>query len=146
MRYQLPEYIIYSTMIGAGINSTYFNAKLGVVQSELIKSLSLSPLTQTQKESILKIIYVKSSEYIEGILESGLSHINELDEGVELKLYLLWAAILVLCLCLVLILSAMLNNFKTTQLGVYTVFLSLKEPLIRQIYEACKKLIIKVNL
>lgn len=133
-------------MVEANIDSPYFQVKLDALQGDLIDSLSHSPLTQTQKESILKIIYVKSTQYIEEVLEKDLAHINEIDSKVMILLYLLWGGVLVLSLGLVFILTGIMHNFKATQLGVYTVFLSLKEPTIRQIFEACKRLVNKVNL
>lgn len=60
-------------------------------------------------------------------------------------IYVLWSIIILFCLGLVLMVTGILFNYKNTQLGVFTVFLSLKEPSIRKIYEACRRIIIKVN-
>lgn len=117
-----------------------------LVKTELIKSLAKSPLTQSQKESILKIIYVHSDTYMEQALQNDLQSINLQDQHTITYLYIFWALILGLCLVVIALEAGIISSFKDTQLGVYTVFLSLKEPAIRQIYEACRNLIRRINI
>lgn len=146
MRYLLPEYVIYATLVEKGINLDENKVKLELTKTELIDGLAKSPISQDNKESILKIIYIHSGYYFRQVLETDLIQYNSADQHSLTSIYVLWSLLIALCCFIVPLQIAIVSDFKDIQLGVYTVFLSIKEPAIRQIYEACRNLTRRVRI